>query len=105
MIAIHEKDKGIVRFLWLRDPDDLNSETVHLRFTRLVFGLRPSPAILASTIQHHLDTQVSEEFKPDFIPVLNNSLYVDGLVTAEEDEVKALELYSKSKSIMRENTT
>ena len=87
--------------MWLKDPDDLNSEIVHLRFTRLVFGLRPSPAILASTIRHHLDSQVSEEFKPHFIEVLKKSLYVDDLVTGEGDEAKALELCSKSKSLMQ----
>ena len=73
-------------FLWLKDPDDLNAEIVHLRFTRLVFGLRPSPAILASTIRHHLDSLVSEEFKPHFIELLKKSLYVDDLVTGEGEK-------------------
>ena len=77
----------------------MNSEIVHLRFTRLVFGLRPSPAIFASTIRHHLDSQVCEEFKPHFIEVLKKSLYVDDLVTDEGDEAKALELCSQSKSL------
>ena len=101
MVGINETDKDMLRFLWLKDPDDLNSEIVHLRFTRLVFGLRPSPAILASTIRHHLDSQVSEEFKPHFIELLKKSLYVDDLVTGEEDEAKTLELCSKSRSLMQ----
>ena len=101
MVGINETDRDMLRFLWLKDPDDLNSEIVHLRFTRLVFGLRPSPAILASTIRHHLDSQVSEEFKPHFIELLKKSLYVDDLVTGEGDEAKALELCSKSKSLMQ----
>lgn len=62
-----------------------------------MFGLRPSPAILASTIQHHLDSQVSEEFKPHFIELLEE----DDLVTGEGDEAKALELCSRSKSLMQ----
>ena len=81
-------DRDMLRFLWLKDLKDLNSEIAHFRFTRLVFGLRPSPAILASTIRHHLDAQVSEEFKPEFIEALKNSLYVDDLVTGEENEAK-----------------
>ena len=101
MVEINETDRDMLRFLWLKDPDDLNSEIVHLSFTRLVFGLRPSPAILASTIRHHLDSQVSEEFKPHFIELLKKSLYVDDLVTGEGDEAKALELCSKSKSLMQ----
>ena len=74
MVGINETDRGMLRFLWLKDPDDLNPEIVHLRFTRLVFWLRPSPAILASTIRHHLDSQVSEEFKPHFIELLKKTI-------------------------------
>ena len=91
MVGINETDRDMLRFLWLKDPDDLNSEIVHLRFTCLVFGLRPSPAILASTIRHRLDSQVSQEFKPHFID----------LVTGERGEAKALELCPKSKSLMQ----
>ncbi|XP_068734616.1 uncharacterized protein [Montipora capricornis] len=85
MIGINETDRDMVRFLWFKDPSNPNSEIVQLRFTRLVFGLRPSPAILTSTIRHHRDAHVSEEFKPDFIELLKNSLYVDDLVTATSE--------------------
>lgn len=101
MVGISETDRDMLRFLWLKDPKDLNSEIAHFRFTRLVFGLRPSPAILASTIRHHLDALVSEEFKPEFIEALKNSLYVDDLVTGEENEAKTMDLYLKSKSVMQ----
>ena len=101
MVGINEADRDMLRFLWLKDPDDRNYEIVHLRFTRLVFGRRPSPATLASTIRHHLDGQVSQEFRPDFIQLLKNSLYVDDLVTGEENEDKALKLYARSKSVMQ----
>ena len=101
MVGINEADRDMLRFLWFEDPSKLNSEIVQLRFTRLVFGLRPSPAILASTIRHHLNTQLSEEFKADLIEMLKNSLYVDDLVTGERSEAEALELYSKSRVIMQ----
>lgn len=97
MVGINQTDRDILRFLWLKDPDDRNSEIVHLRFTRLVFRLRPSPAMFAATIRHHFDGKVSEEIRPDFIQLLKNSLYVDDLVTGEANENKALELYSRSK--------
>ena len=91
----------ILRFLWFKDPDDLNTEIVHLKFTRLVFGLRPSPGISASTIQHHLDSQVTEEFKPHFTELLKKSFYVDYLVTGKGSEARVLELCWKSKSLMQ----
>ena len=101
MVGISETDKDMLRFLWFKDPGDLNSEIEHLRFTRLVFGLRPSPAILGSTIRHHLDAQLSEEFNMELIERLKNSLYVDDLVTGEANNDKVLDLYSTSKSIMQ----
>ena len=75
MVAIKDKDKNMVRFLWLRDPNDPNSELVQLRFIRLVFGLRPSPAILSSIIRHHLEMQKDSD--PQLIGLLKKSLYVD----------------------------
>ena len=92
----------MLRFLWFKDPDDLNSEIVHLKFTHLVFGLRPSPGISTSTIQHHLDSQVTEEFKPHFIELLKKSLYVHDLVTGKGRETKVLELCWKSESLMQQ---
>ena len=101
MVGINETDRDTLRFLWFKDPDDLNSEIVHLKFTRLLFGLRPSPGISASTIQHHSDSQVTEEFKPHFIELLKKSLYVDDLVTGKGCVAKVLELCWKSKSLMQ----
>ena len=66
-----------------------------------MFGLRPSPVILASTIRHHLDAQMSEEFQEYFIEHLKNSLYVDDLVTGKASETTAIELYSNSKKVMQ----
>lgn len=99
MVAINDANKDMLRFLWLKDPNKLNSELLQLRFTRLVFGLRPSPAILGSTIRHHLDTQ--KEFDPQLIELLKNSLYVDDLVSGAGNEKEALELSSNAKLIMQ----
>ena len=56
MISVQESHRDMLRFLWLKDPFLLNSEVLHLRFCRLVFGLRPSPSILGATLTHHLDS-------------------------------------------------
>jgi hypothetical protein len=54
MIGINKSDRDMLRFVWFSDPSNLDSEIQHFRFTRLVFGLRPSPAILGSILTHHL---------------------------------------------------
>ena len=55
MIAIAPQDRDVLRFLWFKDRHDADSEILSLRFTRLVFGLHPSPAILGSVISHYLN--------------------------------------------------
>jgi len=55
MIGINSSDRDMLRFLWFKEPYKAESEVAHFRFTRLVFGLRPSPAILSCVISHHLN--------------------------------------------------
>ena len=102
MVAINNMNKDMLCFLWLKDPNDPNSELVQFRFTRLVFGLRPSPAILSSTIQHHLETQ--KDFDPQLIELLKKSLYVDDFVSGADDEKEASEVTSNAKLIMQKGS-
>ena len=102
MVAINDMNKDMLRFLWLKDPNDPNSELVQFRFTRLVFGLRPSPAILSSTIRHHLETQ--KDFDPRLIELLKKSLYVDDFVSGADDEKEASEVTSNAKLIMQKGS-
>jgi hypothetical protein len=99
MVAVNDMNKDMLRFLWLKEPNDPNSELVQMRFARLVFGLRPSPAILSSTIRHHLETQ--KEFEPQLIEQLKKSLYVDDFVSGADSENEASEVASKAKLIMQ----
>ena len=66
MIGIRPSDRDMLRFLWLKNPYNVESDALELRFTSLVFGLRPSPAILGSVISHHLDNYQSNH--PEIIP-------------------------------------
>ena len=43
------------------DPSKADSQIIQLHFTRVVFGLRPSPAILGAVILHHLDKYNREQ--------------------------------------------
>ena len=98
-VAIDDKNKYMVRFLWLKEPNDPSSELVQLRFTRLVFGFRPSPAILSSTIRHHLETQ--KDADPQLIESLKKSLYVDDFVSGADNEKEACEISPNAKLIMQ----
>lgn len=97
MIGIDTADRDSLRFLWFQDVmTEENPKLVEYRFCRLVFGLKPSPAILGATILHHLAQQEQQEA----VCVLKNSLYVDDLTTGEDTVTDAFKLYQSSKSIM-----
>lgn len=98
MIGVHENDQDVLRFLWLKQPSTTTSDFIHLRFTRLVFGLRPSPAILGAVITHHLSKY--RESQPDLIKKLENSLYVDDLVSGAANLKEALKFYVDCKQLM-----
>ena len=68
------------------------------RFRRLVFGLRPSPSILGFTIKHHLAKYSQSETK--LVEVLENSFYVDDLITGEDSVEESFQIYKGSKQIM-----
>ena len=60
MIGIAPADRDVLRFLWFQDPSKLDSPIILFWFTRVVFGLRPSLAILGAVILHHLDKYSGE---------------------------------------------
>ena len=98
MIGIDKPDRDMLRFLWFLDPFNIHSEMIHLRFTRLVFGLRSSPAILGEVIQQHCNQFEKEH--PKVVQLMNHSLYVDDLISGEENVESAYKLYQVAKKIM-----
>jgi len=99
MVGIREEDRDMLRFLWLKEPFKLDSETVSYRFTRLVFGLRPSPAVLGSVVEQHVQKYRSEY--PQIVDVIDHSLYIDDLVSGGANVSEAFTLYKVAKHIMQ----
>lgn len=52
-VAVQEKDRDYLRFLWYDDPFSDTPEIEELRLTRVVIGLACSPFLLNGTIQSH----------------------------------------------------
>ena len=97
-MGIAEKDCDMLRFLWFKNIEHHDPKLVKLRFCRLVFGLRPSPAVLGATINHHLDT--CKNACVEAIKRLRDSLYVDDFVSGAEDDERVFNVYKESKAIM-----
>ncbi len=62
--------------------------------------LTPSPAILPSTIKHHLSKY--EEKEPEVTSLLSSSLYVDDLAGGVFRENETVNLYDKAQEIMKD---
>ena len=98
MISVAEEDRDMLRFLWLREPFKEDSEIIQFRFARLVFGLRPSPAILGAVISLHIEKYRSEY--PLIVNLIDQSLYVDDLVSGGTNVHEAFDVYKTAKLIM-----
>ena len=75
MISMTPQDHDVLRFLWVQNPFNADSDVVTYRFTRVVIGVSSSPYLLNSTIQHHLKQYSSSH--PELVAKLLESFYVD----------------------------
>ena len=100
MISIDPSNRDMLPFLWLKDPGDLNTEILEMRFCRLVFGLRPSPAILGATITYNFDKFKGTHPEASEIVDIKNSLYVDDFLSGRDCEKKVFKMYQDTKNIM-----
>lgn len=99
-IQILPDDRRMLRFLWFDDVAEPVPEIREFQFCRLVFGLTPSPAVLASVIQHHLTTH--KETNPEMVSLLNDSFYVDDFAGGAKTDDDAVEVYQRSQEIMKD---
>ena len=79
-IRIHESERDALRFHWR--PSHL-SEVETYRFTRVLFGLAPSPFLLGGVLECHLDAWAKKY--PEETEHLRRSFYVDDLLSGGQD--------------------
>ena len=94
-VRIRETERDALRFHWIADKSAKQVET--LRFTRVVFGLAPSPFLLNGVIQQHLENLLSTY--PDAVNEIRKSLYVDDLLSGGPTIEKAKKLKGEATKI------
>ena len=92
-IEVDPEDRDALRFLWVKNPKDLNSPILEYRFTREVFGAGPSPYILGGTVRHHMEQY--KAIDPEFVEDVNESLYVDDYVSGGDEKLEICERKQK----------
>nr|XP_015926009.2 uncharacterized protein LOC107453632 [Parasteatoda tepidariorum] len=88
-ILIDSDDRRFTKFFWI---EDLNSDKrCVLNFTRVLFGLKPSPYLHEATLKYHFERY--QNLFPETCEVLRNSFWVhdlvggtDNLETAQEKQ-------------------
>ena len=98
-VGLHEADRDVTRFLWLKDIQKPVSKDNLLvcRFKRLSFGIISSPLLLGATIKHHLEKENSATAKS-----IKNDFYVDNLITGADNEKDAIRLYRDAKRLFED---
>ena len=99
-IRVRGADRDALRFHWLTNLRSKQVET--LRFTRVLFGLAPSPFLLATVIRGHFRRYKS--VIPKLVEEIERSMYVNDLITGGESLKQALETKQTPRVIFSEAT-
>ncbi|GFW35766.1 uncharacterized protein TNCV_4436131 [Trichonephila clavipes] len=102
MIEIDESERDFTRIFWDENPGiDLENKRLDIfRVTRVLFGVKSSPFLLAATIKHHLKKYA--DIFPDTFNHLNQSLYVDDFLCGNDSVQAALTTCIESKQILED---
>ena len=100
MIKVANEDQDVLRFLWFRDIHADSPEVQAYKFTRVVFGVSPSPYLLNATISQHL--KQFEDTRPKTVQKIKESIYVDDVITGVFTVDEAFEFYEESQEIFKE---
>ena len=96
-IELHENDRDMMRFLWLKEQF-LGLKPTNLeiyRFRRIAFSVISSPFLLTATVAYHLRRTIEEAFiegnedRLKTLKQIKQQIYVDNLITecTSQDEV------------------
>ena len=95
-LALNERDRDTVRFLWLKDVNKevADNNILELRFCRVIWGIVSAAFLLAFVLMLHLNkynTPVSRD--------ISSNLYVDNLISGEKTVAMATDYYHDTKKI------
>ena len=95
-ILIAPQDRDVLRYFWYSDPYDKDSPLIVMRFKVVIFGSKASPFQLAAV----LHVLIRDDCQDNYVKnALENSIYVDNVVHAEDDEEKLAKFYELSREL------
>ena len=98
-IRVRKNERNALKFHW---QANIENEVETYRFTRVLFGLAPSPFLLGGVIESHLDAWSTRY--PEEAERLRRSFYVDDLLSGGNDVEQAQERKERAIEIMSDAT-
>ena len=99
VIAVDNKDRDVLRFIWVDDVIRNDPKLRIYRLKRVVFGVSSSPFLLNATVKFHLESFMRSH--KVVVERLLQSTYVNDIVSGADSEDEAFELYAQSKELFR----
>ena len=97
-IVIAIEDRDVLRYFWFSDPSDMSSPLIVMRFKVVIFGSKASPFQLAAVI-HVL---IRDDCHNQAVKLaLENCIYVDNIVHAENREEDLVKFYEVSRKLFK----
>ncbi|XP_069168896.1 uncharacterized protein [Procambarus clarkii] len=90
-VGLQEEDRDFTKFLWVKNPQDPNSDVITYRFASVLFWATSSPFLLQATLDIHLKKSTSS-----YMAEISNNLYVDNFQGNTNDENKLVEIYHEA---------
>ena len=97
-ILIAPQDRDVLRYFWFSNPHDKNSPLIIMRFKVVIFGSKASPFQLAAVLHILIRDDCQNKYVKN---ALENSIYVDNIVHAEDDEEKLAKFYDLSRELFK----
>ena len=94
-VGLNESDRDFLRWFWLKDPTNPDSELIIFRFKVVPFGAKSSPFMPNATIWRHLGT-VASPVAADML----RSIYVDNVISGCDSRQEALNYYKSANEVM-----
>ena len=95
-VSVVPEQRNFLRFLWYDDVFAEDARIEIYRFTRLIFGARPSQYLLNAVVNKHADKY--KEGDPKYVAMVKRGFYVDDLNSGVMSIEEGIEFYYKSKS-------
>ncbi|GBM45477.1 hypothetical protein AVEN_210214-1 [Araneus ventricosus] len=95
-ISVSKEDREYLRFLWWKNVKEKKLKV--FRHTRVVFGVKSSPFLLASVIEYHI--AAGKDFDCEYKKILKQSFYVDNFVASLDCYEDLNNFISKSTQLM-----